>query len=186
MIIGLISDTHGRFPDGLASFLNGCDWDFHAGDVTADWLLAELRAFAPIAAVRGNNDHAMDTPPALVRRIGGLTLAAVHALGSPSCPAPALGALLDEEASPSPDLVLHGHTHVPSVEAFGGRLYVNPGSAGGFGRGGRASTVARVELAERAFTLRFFEVVGSRLLPFGEVVSRPLGAPFSGDSGAAP
>lgn len=174
MNIGIISDTHGRFVPGLDVFLSGCDEVFHAGDVTAASFLRELKAFVPVMAVRGNNDHTMDTPVALARRLDHLTIAMIHDLGTPADPAPAIRSLIDEHR---PQIVIHGHTHMPSLQREQGRLYVNPGSAGGFGRSGRPCTLARIELAERRFSLRFFEIVEARLVPFGEFIERAIVAP---------
>lgn len=174
MIIGIISDTHGRLVSGLEAFLNSCDEVFHAGDVTAPCFLQELRAFAPVTAVRGNNDHALDTPPALVRRLGHLTLAMVHDLGMPAEPRPAIRSLIDAHR---PEIVIHGHTHVPSLQAHGGCLYVNPGSAGGWGRSGRACTLARLDLGAQRFALHFFEVIDARLIPIGDPFEQVIGMP---------
>lgn len=179
MIIGIVSDTHGRLVPGLDAFLRGCDEVLHAGDVTAPCFLEELRAFAPITAVRGNNDHAMQTPPALVRHLGGLAIAMVHDLGTPGAPAPAIRQLIDAHL---PDLVIHGHTHVPSAQTFDGCLYVNPGSAGGWGRSGRSCTLARLDLAEHDFALRFFEVCAGRLVPFGSAIERAFGSRPAGSA----
>lgn len=172
MIVGIISDTHGRVLPGIVHFLNACDEIFHAGDVTTSCLLKELRAFAPVTAVRGNNDHTMDTPLTLVRCFGNFTLSMIHDLGMLSMPSLSIGTVIQEW---NPELVIHGHTHVPSIHELEGRLYVNPGSAGGWGRSGKACTVARLELSERRFALCLFEVIEERLIPFGKVIEKPLG-----------
>ncbi len=166
--IGLISDTHGRFRNGLIPFLNGCDEVLHAGDVTSDDLLREMSAFAAVRAVRGNNDFMMDTPEVLIRRHGRLTIAVVHNLGTPAHPTAAIAATIRES---SPDLIVHGHTHVPSAETFGGRVYVNPGSAGGLGRSVSACSAAQIEVQDSGWTVRFFEIDDTGPAAFGDVLS---------------
>ena len=54
--IGLISDTHGLLRPQALAFLRGSDFIVHAGDIGDARLLEELRALAPVTAVRGNND----------------------------------------------------------------------------------------------------------------------------------
>lgn len=175
MKLGIISDTHGRFAPGLEGFLNGCDEVFHAGDVTSFDTLLCLRAFAPIAAVRGNNDHTMDTPLSLVRQIGPLTIAMVHDLVSPLTPSLVIRPIIEARR---PDVVIHGHTHIPSAQEVDGCLFVNPGSAGGYGRAGHACTLARLDLdlATRCFTLRFFELIEAQLRPLGTPTTHSLRA----------
>ncbi len=173
MKIGIISDTHGRFAPGLEAFLNGCDEVFHAGDVTSLDTLLCLRAFAPIAVVRGNNDHTMDTPLTLVRQVGPLTIAMVHDLVSPLAPALVIRPLIEAHR---PEVVIHGHTHIPSAQEVDGCLFVNPGSAGGYGRSGHACTLARLDLdlSTRCFTLRFFELCEAQLRPLGTPTTHSL------------
>ena len=168
--IGLISDTHGRFRNGLIPFLNGCDEVLHAGDVTSDDLLREMSAFAAVRAVRGNNDFMMDTPMVLIRRYGHLTAAVVHDLGTPAHPCPAAAAAIRDA---SPDLIVHGHTHIPSAEIFDGRVYANPGSAGGLGRSGAACSAARIDVSGSVWSLRFFEIDEGGPAAFGDVLSFP-------------
>lgn len=56
MLIGVISDTHGLLrPEALAA-LRGADHILHAGDVGDPAILDDLRAIAPLTAIRGNID----------------------------------------------------------------------------------------------------------------------------------
>ena len=63
--IGLISDTHGLLRAEAVAFLRGSDRILHAGDIGHPSVLDELRALAPVTAVRGNNDRGpwADTVP---------------------------------------------------------------------------------------------------------------------------
>jgi len=55
-LIGVISDTHGLVRSEAIQALQGVDFIFHAGDIGKPQVLEELRAIAPVIAVRGNND----------------------------------------------------------------------------------------------------------------------------------
>src|SRR5436189_64824 len=61
MRIAVLSDTHSprfwkRCPPAVATALEGVDLVLHAGDVCLRATLEELEQFAPVRAVRGNND----------------------------------------------------------------------------------------------------------------------------------
>jgi len=58
MLIGVISDTHGRLDPTVEKVFAGVDRIVHAGDVGDEAVLARLRAIAPLTAVRGNGDDA--------------------------------------------------------------------------------------------------------------------------------
>lgn len=123
MKIGVISDTHGLLrPEAIAA-LQGCERILHAGDIGNAQILEQLAAIAPVQAVRGNNDldapWAHDLPDYLRLDLNGWKVLLVHDIADAA-------AHLD---SPT-DLVISGHSHKPSIEWRGERLYLNPGSAG--------------------------------------------------------
>ena len=121
--IGLISDTHGLLRPEAIAFLQGCDGIVHAGDICDPSVLDALARIAPVVAVRGNNDHgAWADAIAVTRtlRIDDVTLMAIHDVA-------------DLRRVPIGDdvtIVVHGHSHKPTVVERDGVLYVNPGSAG--------------------------------------------------------
>jgi len=55
-LVGLISDTHGLLRLEVVAALAGVDHIIHAGDVGKLEIMDELRAIAPVTAVRGNVD----------------------------------------------------------------------------------------------------------------------------------
>jgi putative phosphoesterase len=69
--VGLISDTHGLLrPEALVA-LQGSDLIIHAGDVGRPEITGQLRALAPVIAVRGNIDKGVwvsQLPLTAVRR----------------------------------------------------------------------------------------------------------------------
>jgi predicted phosphodiesterase len=54
--VGILSDTHGLLRPEARTFLVGCDYIVHGGDIGSAAILDTLSAIAPLTAVRGNND----------------------------------------------------------------------------------------------------------------------------------
>ena len=121
--VGLISDTHGLLRPEAEDFLQGCDFIVHGGDVCDPSVLQKLEEFAPVMAVRGNNDKgswAEGLPESDFLRLGDVYIYAIHDL-----------AQMDIEPSGAGvQVVVSGHTHKPLIEERNGVLFVNPGSAG--------------------------------------------------------
>lgn len=121
--VGLISDTHGLMrPEALAA-LAGVSHIVHAGDIGTAEILAQLRAIAPVTAVRGNNDKgtwARAIAESEVVEIGGKSIYVLHDLKE-----------LDvDPAVAGFSVVVTGHSHKPAIVTKDDVLYVNPGSAG--------------------------------------------------------
>ncbi len=133
MRLGLVSDTHGYYPDELDTAFAGVDLILHAGDVGPGGIVERLERLAPVVGVWGN----IDGPPVRGRfqeharfRAGGMRIWMTHIGGHPGRWAPGVGAALRAER---PDLFVCGHSHILRIErvkALGGMLYVNPGAAG--------------------------------------------------------
>ena len=123
MIVGVISDTHGRLRPEAVDALRGCDLIVHAGDVGAPEILERLNTIAPTKAVRGNVDTqpwARALPLTEVVEAGSLQLYVLHDL-----------AALDLDARAARfAAVISGHSHKPLADVRDGVLYLNPGSAG--------------------------------------------------------
>ncbi|QGA49905.1 metallophosphoesterase family protein [Pseudomonas brassicacearum] len=123
MKVGVISDTHGlRRPEALAA-LQGCERIIHAGDIGSPEILCALAAIGELHMVRGNNDLEADWAKHLVDclqfDLGGWQVLLVHDITD-------VPASLDCSVR----LVITGHSHKPSIQWRGERLYLNPGSAG--------------------------------------------------------
>lgn len=123
ILIGVISDTHGLLRSEAIEALRGSDRIIHAGDVGAPEILDQLRAIAPLTAVRGNIDKsawARKLPENEVLEIAGISVYVLHDL-----------AQLDLKPKAAEfAVVVSGHSHVPKQETRDGVLYFNPGSAG--------------------------------------------------------
>ena len=121
--IGLISDTHGLLRPEAVAFLRGADRILHAGDIGHPSVLDELRALAPVTAVRGNNDRgpwADAVPETDLLKVEDLLVYVLHDLAELDIDPVAAGVRV----------VVSGHSHRPSMEDRDGVLYVNPGSSG--------------------------------------------------------
>lgn len=146
--IGLISDTHGLLRPEAVRALSGVERIVHAGDIGRPEILEELRALAPVDAIRGNNDRglwAAGIPASLTLSLGGVRIYVIHDVNELE---------LDLRRGGF-DVVISGHSHRPGVTERDGVQFVNPGSAGprrfslpvtiGYLEiGGRAGAAARI------------------------------------------
>lgn len=144
MRIGVVSDTHGYFDPQLRSVLAGAEVILHAGDVGSPEVLDQLRAIAPVNAVRGNVDGPeLDLPLSLRLDFGGLCIEMLHILPVPQSEleawaeaampggrAPARSTRFSNSFDEAARVVVFGHSHQPCLISLGGRLFFNPGSAG--------------------------------------------------------
>ena len=125
MKIAVLSDTHDLLRPEVLSLLPGCKCILHGGDASSQRILDQLSQFAPVRAVRGNNDKewAEGLPLFLDFEIGGLRVYMTHKKKD-----------LPNDLSPY-DLAVFGHSHQWSetwMDHAGGRrtLLLNPGSCG--------------------------------------------------------
>lgn len=123
MVIGVISDTHGKMHENALKALKGSQLIIHAGDIGSFSILEALQAIAPVHAVRGNVDKeswALRLPLTEALEVEGKLLYVIHNID-----------MLDlEPGAAGIDMVIYGHSHSPKKEERRGVLYFNPGSAG--------------------------------------------------------
>ncbi|MFI6595871.1 metallophosphoesterase family protein [Nonomuraea sp. NPDC050536] len=129
MRVVALADTHGPrrwqgCPAPVAALLREADLILHAGDVCVPAVIDELRGFAPVLVVQGNNDvPELGAPETLEVELEGLRVAMIHDSG------PAKGRLERmRRRFPAADLVVFGHSHIPMDEAGHGLRIFNPGS----------------------------------------------------------
>lgn len=132
MRVMVLADTHvrrggtRRLPDAVYGELDRVDVILHAGDVLVPELLDELRGFAPVHAVLGNNDSELvgRLPETEQVELDGVVVAMIHDSG------PRSGR--DSRMSrrfPDARVVVYGHSHIPdNHEGIAGQLLFNPGS----------------------------------------------------------
>ena len=120
MKIAILSDTHGLLRPEVVELLKTVDVILHGGDINKQSIVDELRQYAPLYVVRGNNDKdwAEAIPHDLTVTLGGVTFFMVH--NKKDVPADLTGA----------DVVVFGHSHKYLLEERDGVLWLNPGSCG--------------------------------------------------------
>ena len=127
MIIGVISDTHGRFDRSIVSIFEGVDAIIHAGDIGKLEVIDRLEEIAPVFAVEGNNDSFRRFPVERLEELAGRHVIIRHIFGE-------LHQLKQSDRKMveriQPDVVVFGHSHRPYQQMLGRTLLFNPGSAG--------------------------------------------------------
>ena len=120
MKLVILSDTHGLLRPEVLECLKDADVILHGGDIHRPEIVDQLRQYAPLYVVRGNNDKAWaeEIPHDLTVTLEGLTFCMVH--NKKELPADLSGV----------DVVVFGHTHKYVQEEKEGRLWFNPGSCG--------------------------------------------------------
>ena len=120
MRLAILSDTHGLLRPEVAELLKSADAILHGGDINRQSIVDQLRQYAPLYVVRGNNDKewAEAIPHDLTVTLSGVTFCVVH--NRKEVPADLSGV----------DAVVFGHSHKYAEEERDGRLWLNPGSCG--------------------------------------------------------
>ena len=122
LLIGVISDTHGRLQASAVNALEDVDLIIHGGDIDTPRVLKALQAIAPVVAVRGNMDRGTwtkDLSETEVVEIGKVWIYVLHDVDN----------LNLEPAAAGFNAVISGHSHRPSIIKQREVLYINPGSA---------------------------------------------------------
>jgi uncharacterized protein len=144
MKIAVISDTHGFVDPKLTELLAGVDAILHGGDVGSMEVLAELGGIAKVYAVMGNVDlMSFGLPVSLKVKLENLQIEILHQLPAPQSELRQWSEhLLLRKLNPqrrqaflknfdeATQVVVYGHTHLPSLDVLGTTLFFNPGSAG--------------------------------------------------------
>lgn len=129
----VLADTHNHLPEKLDELAAGVDEIWHLGDVCAPSLLETLRVVGPpVTTVRGNCDSESEWPLVVDLSRNGIRFRLVH--------------IPPSRRPDDVDVLLHGHTHVPSDEQRGAVRFLNPGCVTRPNRGAPPS-VAHLEIA---------------------------------------
>jgi putative phosphoesterase len=133
--IGLLSDTHGFFPERLFLFFDKVDEIWHAGDVGSLSLADSLAAFRPLKAVYGNidgHDIRLVYPQHLRFICENTDVWITHIGGYPG--------KYERYVKPEifvdpPKLFISGHSHILKIiyDSKLNFLHINPGAAGYYG-----------------------------------------------------
>ena len=138
MRIGIVSDTHNNLENcrRIVELLNGLDVDrvIHTGDITQAKTIDVFSSLdAPMLGVFGNNDKERESLNAAIDRHdfhfidpplelswAGRNLVVVHDPLE-----------LDSVDCRGYDVILHGHTHLETIEFVDSQLTFNPGESAG-------------------------------------------------------
>ena len=120
MKLAILSDTQGLLRPEVVERLKTADAILHGGDINRQDIVDQMRQYAPLYVVRGNNDKdwAEGIPHTLTVTLGGVTFLLVH--NKKDAPADLSGV----------DAVVFGHSHRYAQEERDGVLWLNPGSCG--------------------------------------------------------
>lgn len=121
--VAVLSDTHNVLRPEVMQYLQGVDLIIHAGDFAKQSILDDLKVFAPVIAVRGNNDWSMDEDLPLLRieELEGHKFLITHDVKS-----------IPEEMLEGIDVIIFGHSHqyMSRLDPLKGQIWLNPGSCG--------------------------------------------------------
>lgn len=136
MFIGVISDTHGVFEQGVREFLAPVDQIWHVGDFGGGLdTAAVIAAFKPLLGVCGNcdtRDLLFDHPMHRFFECGGKKVLMTHIGGYPGHYDLRAQALIEQYR---PDIFVCGHSHILKVmyDEHYQMLTINPGACGNQG-----------------------------------------------------
>lgn len=166
--IGIISDTHGSLDPRAYAALADCDHIIHAGDIGGPSVLRELETLAPVTTVLGNNDF--DEYGSAVGHfahpvLGGVRFLVGHKPGDVRISFAGSAALAPGD--PLPDVIVHGHTHVPELkcgpDARPASIYLCPGAVyrprSDFGR-----TIAKMDVEDGRILHTWIENLDGKVL----------------------
>lgn len=131
-VIGLISDTHipsraKNFPREVFEVFHEVNMIIHAGDLTQIGVLEELMQIAPVVAVLGNMDSSelqKILPKIRYVDVYQWKIGVLHNIRE-SFQNRKIIALMKEQNC---NVIVHGHTHRPSIRKDEKIIFINPGS----------------------------------------------------------
>ena len=130
--IGILSDTHGHFPESLIHYFAECDEIWHAGDFGTIEVSDRLAEFKPLRGVYGNidgTDIRSVYPEKLHFSCEGVRVFMQHIGGYPNKYAPGVTKEIRNHRS---GLFISGHSHILKImyDEKLQCLHMNPGAAG--------------------------------------------------------
>lgn len=118
--ISILSDTHGLLREEVKQQLKNSEIIIHAGDINTQAIVNEMKSFAPLYIVRGNNDKewASELPSSLLITIEEVRIYVVHNKKD-----------IPKDLS-DVDLIIYGHSHKYDDKEVNEVRMFNPGSCG--------------------------------------------------------
>ena len=153
MKILVVSDSHGR-SENLRDAINieNPDVIYHLGDgqgVEDDiWMMSE----APVECVCGNCDFGANLPSEVVLEVGKHVILLTH--GHYYGVSYDYDGITEAAKAKGCDVILYGHTHVPTIDHYGEFIIANPGSISFPRQSGRERTYMTI-LVDNEGELKF-------------------------------
>ena len=121
--IGVISDTHGLVRPQVIDKLQGAELIIHAGDIGKVEVIEQLKAVAPVVAIRGNVDSGSWASEYAVTEMMEFEDNFFYVLHD-------LNELDIDPVAAGISCVISGHSHRSKIDEYDGVMYLNPGSCG--------------------------------------------------------
>jgi len=151
--LAVLGDSHGHMPSLLAVLpeLSKADWVLHTGDFLRDSKFLAEKLAVPVIGVTGNGDREVEPTDEIVEIAGRrIFITHGHLFGVKNT----MSALTRAGVKRRADIVVFGHTHVPTEFHREGILFVNPGSIFS-GRRGHGRSYAIITLLSEAVRVEF-------------------------------
>ncbi len=165
MRIGVFSDTHLQYPDeNLEIILNEIfaqmDLILHAGDIVSKRVLDRLEESGVLAVCGNMDDYDISDaiPDRRIIAVEDKRIGLMHGWGSKDGVGKRIYAVFEGDM---PDLIAHGHTHVPYWGEIKGVKMFNPGSASR-NRYAELPTVGILTLTQGEFSAQLINLNRSR------------------------
>lgn len=155
MRIGILSDTHGDLTLARLALTNMGEIELllHAGDHYNDAGQLVENSNVKLYAVVGNCDWHQTGPTDLLIDAGGKKIWLTH--GHKYRIKDSMQALIEKAKEQKADIVVFGHTHIPTVETVDGILLFNPGSIS-FPRSRQGATYGVIEISNQEIIPQIF------------------------------
>lgn len=128
MKLAILSDTHGNYPLAIKALelADRLDYIIHLGDTADDAEIIEMTIGCEVIKISGNCDVAKKYPELITTTISNRKFLLTH--GDQFSVKNGLGLLRQRAQEEGADVILYGHTHIPSILEIDGMLFVNPGA----------------------------------------------------------
>lgn len=132
MLIGLIADTHindrkDKIPESVFKTFKNVGLIIHAGDLTSQEVIDELKKIAPVVAIQGNMDRSynLNLPKTEIITVNDFKIGITHGEVYPRGDEQQLYYLALELGV---DILITGHSHQSFIKKVKDILLLNPGS----------------------------------------------------------
>jgi putative phosphoesterase len=155
MKVLVVSDTHGNFTPALQahSLTEPVDAIIHLGDGVEDANLLGSLMHLDVITVSGNCDYDFTVPREMLWECEGKRILLVH--GDAYGVKRGLEGLKQRATEVHADIVLFGHSHLPTCITTSGILFLNPGT---LTQTSASKTFATLEISENCIKARLHEI----------------------------